>query len=125
MSRHGFLAVTDPLPSSLSSRRAIAEILVVLTGIGLVVLAIVLRQSWFDHHLMPSFYLMRRWYVFLESASRVALALAGVFLLLVARLRIGRLAAQHPSVVIAAAVAGVLAVGAGQLTLSWLHPSTE
>ena len=86
----------DRAPSSLSPRRAIAEALVALTGIGLIVLAIGLTQSWFDHHLLPSFYLMRRWYVFLESSSRVALALLGVFLLLVARPRIGRLAARTP-----------------------------
>jgi hypothetical protein len=109
----------------LSRRRAITEVLVALTGVGLIVLAIVLTQSWFDRHLLPSFYLMRRWYVFLESSSRVALALVGVFLLLVARPRIGRLAEQRPSSVIAAAIAAVLAVGAGQLALSWLHPSTE
>ena len=89
-------SVTDRAPSSLSPRRAIAEVLVALTGIGLIVLAIVLTQSWFDRHLLPSFYLMRRWYVFLESSSRVALALLGVFLLLVARPRIGRLAARTP-----------------------------
>ena len=99
--------------------------LVALTGSGLIVLAIVLTQSWFDHHLLPSFYLMRRWYVFLQSSSRVVLALLGVFLLLVARPRIGRLAAERPSAVIAAAIAALLAIGAGQLALSWLHPSTE
>jgi hypothetical protein len=89
------------------------------------VLAIVLTQSWFDRHLLPSFYLMRRWYVFIESSSRVALAVAGVFLLLVARPRIGRLAEQRPSAVIAGALAAVLAIGAGQLVLSWQHPSTH
>jgi hypothetical protein len=100
-------------------------VLVALTGIGLIVLAIVLTQSWFDRHLLPSFYLTRRWYVFFESSSRVALALLGVFLLLVARPRIGRLAAERPSAIMAAAIAVVLAIGAGQLVLSWLHPSTE
>ena len=108
----------------MSPRRAIAEALVALTGLGLIVLAIDLTQSWFDHHLLPSFYLMRRWYVFLESSSRVVLALAGVFLLLVARPRLGRLAADRPSPVIAAAVAAILAIGAGQLVLSWRRPST-
>jgi hypothetical protein len=102
-----------------------AEVLVALAGIGLILLAIVLTQSWFDHHLLPSFYLMRRWYVFLESSSRVALALVGVFLLLVARPRIARLAVERPSAVIGAAIAAVLAIGAGQAALSWRHPSTE
>src|SRR4026209_1738010 len=102
-----------------------AEVLVALAGIGLILLAIALTQSWFDHHLLPSFYLMRRWYVFLESWSRVALALVGVFLLLVARPRIGRRAVDRPSAGTAGASAAGLAIGAGQLALSWRHPSTE
>jgi hypothetical protein len=107
----------------LSPRRAIAEALVALTGVGLILLAIVLTQRWFDHHLLPSFYLMRRWYVLIESSSRVALALVGVLLLFVARPHIGRFAEQRPSAVVAAAIAAVLAIGAGQLALSWRHPS--
>ena len=117
-------SVTTHLPPSFSLRRAIAEGLVALAGIGLILLAIVLTQGWFDRHLLPSFYLMRRWYVFIQSSSRVALALAGVFLLLVARPRIGRLAAERPAALIAGVIAAVLAVGAGQLVLGWQRPST-
>ena len=116
--------MTDRTPSRWSWRRAITEGLVALAGIGLILLAIVLTQSWFDRHLLPSFYLMRRWYVFLQSSSRAALAFMGVFLLVVARPRIGRLAAERPSMVIAAAIAAVLAIGAGQYALSWRRPST-
>src|SRR5262245_50955396 len=115
--------VTDRTPSRLSRRRAITEGLVALTGIGLVLLAIVLTQSWFDRHLLPSFYVMRSWYVFLEQASRIALALVGAFLLFVARPRFGRLVAQRPSTVIAAAIASVLAIAAAQLVLSWRYPT--
>jgi hypothetical protein len=114
----------DRAPSSLSRARAITEGLVALIGIGLILLAIVLTQSWFDRHLLPSFYLMRRWYVFLESSSRVVLALVGVFLVVVARPRIGRLAAERPSGLIAAAIAAILAIAAGQLALGWQPPGT-
>ena len=117
-------SLTAHVPSSFSRRRATAEGLVALAGIGLILLAIVLTQAWFDRHLLPSFYLMRRWYVFIQSSSRVALASAGLFLLLAARPRIGRLAAERPSVLITAAIAAVLAVGAGQVVLSWRRPST-
>jgi hypothetical protein len=101
-------------------------VLVALTGIGL----IVARDRPHAKLVRPSpaavVLLMRRWYVFLESSSRVALALLGVFLLLVARPRIGRLAAERPSAVIAAAIAAVLAIGARPTSLlSWRHPSTE
>jgi len=114
--------VADPAPSRLSPQRAISEALVVLTGIGLVVLAIALPQSALDRHLLPSFYLMRRSYVFLESGARVALTLSGIGLL-VARPRLARLAEQRPSAVMAAAMAAVLGIGAGQLALDWLLPS--
>jgi hypothetical protein len=111
--------------SSWPPRRAIAEVLVALIGIVLIAPAIVLTQRWFDQHLLPSFYVMRRWYVFFESSARIGLALIGVFLLIVARPRVGRLAAQRPSAVLAATIAAVLAVGAGQLALSRGFPSTD
>ena len=117
--------MTDQAPPSLSRRRATAEALVALTGLGLIGLAAAATQTWLDRHLLPSFYLTRRWYVFLESSSRVALALLGLFLLLVARRRIARLAAQRPSTAIASVIAALLALAAGQIALSWLHPSTQ
>jgi hypothetical protein len=101
----------------------ISEALVALAAIGLVVLAIALPRGWLDHHLLPSYYLMRRSYVFLESWARVALALSGIGLLLVARPRLGRLVEQRPSNVMPAAIAAVLGIGAGQLALHWLLPS--
>ena len=117
-------SVTARVPPSFWRRQAIAEGLATLAGIGLILLAIVLTQDWFDRHLLPSFYLMRRWYVHIQSSARIALAVAGMFLLLVVRPRIGRIANERPSALIAGAGAAVLALGAGQLVLSWQHPST-
>jgi len=115
----------DQAPPSLSRRLAIAEALVALCGIALIALALAFTQGWLDRHILPSFYVMRRWYVVLESSARVALAALGVLMLLVARRRIARLLAQRPSAVIAGAVAALLAIAAGQITLAWLHPSTQ
>jgi len=115
----------DQAPPSLSRRLAIAEALVALCGLALIALALAFTQGWLDRHILPSFYVMRRWYVVLESSARVALAALGVLLLLVARRRIARLLAQRPSAVIAGAVAALLAIAAGQITLAWLHPSTQ
>jgi len=114
----------DRAPSSWSRTRAVTEGFVALIGLGLILLAVVLTQRWFDRHLLPSFYLMRRWYVGIALSSRVVLALVGVFLVLVARRRIGRLAAERPSALIAAAIAAILAIGAGQLALAWRRPET-
>jgi hypothetical protein len=114
----------DRAPSSLSRRRAMAEMLVALLGIGLVLLAILLTRSWFDHHLLPSFYVMRRWYLFLQSSARVALALVGLLLLVVVRPRIGRLAVEQPFALVTGTIAAVLAIGAGHLALEWQRSST-
>jgi hypothetical protein len=117
--------MADQAPPSLSRRPAAAEALVALTGIALVVLALALTPDWLDRHILPSFYVVRRWYVLLESSARVALAALGLFLLLAARRRIARLLAERPSAVLAGIVAAVLAIAAGQITLTWLHPSTQ
>jgi hypothetical protein len=113
--------VAERAPSSWWSHAS--EWIVAVIGIGLIAFAILTTQSWLDHHLLPSFYLMRRWYVILESSARIALALLGLFLLRVAAPRVGRLAAQRPFTLLTAATAAVLAVGAGQLVLSWQRPS--
>jgi hypothetical protein len=117
--------MTDEAPTSLSRRLATAEALVALIGIGLIVLAVAATQRWLDAHMLPSFFVLRRWYVLLESAARIALAMMGVLLLLVARRRIARLAAQRPSTLAAAAIAALLAIAAGQLALTWLRPSSQ
>lgn len=110
--------------SSWPVRRALAEGLLALIGTLLLALAIGCSQAWLDRHVMPSFYLMRRWYRFLETSARIGLALVGLFLLFVARPRVGRLARERPAALIAAAFAAALGMVAGQVTLSWWHPST-
>ena len=111
--------------SASSVRRVIAEAAVVLTGAGLIVLAIGANQAWLDRHILPSFFLMRRWYVFLESSVRIAMTAAGLCLVLGLRRRAGRFAARRPGGVLAALLALVLAIGAGEMVLAWRHPSTE
>ena len=93
--------MTGPVPPSLSRRLATAEACVALAGIALIVLALLLTQGWLDRHLLPSFYVLRRWYVFLESSARVALAGLGLILLLGVRRRLARLAVHRPSAVVA------------------------
>jgi hypothetical protein len=114
--------VAERAPSSWSAQRAV-EASVALVGFGLVLFSILITQSWLDRHLLPSFYVMRRWYVLLETSARVALAVLGMVLLLVAVPRAGRLATRHPSTVITAAIAAVLAIGTAQLSLGWRRPS--
>lgn len=96
---------------------------VALAGIGLIVLAIVANQEWLDRHILPSFFMTRRWYVFLESSARIAMAVCGLGLVLVARPRLGRWTAERPASVLTTIVAVVLAVVAAHLVLTWTRPS--
>jgi hypothetical protein len=105
--------------------RALAEVTVGSIGIGLVAGALLTNQDWLDRHILPSFFLMRRWYVFLESSARTAMAISGVVLALVVRPRLGRFTARHPGGLLSAAIAALLALGAGELALTWARPSTE
>src|SRR5262245_1642077 len=118
-------AAADQAPPSFPRRQAAAETLVALFGVALIVLGAACTQAWLDRHILPSFFVMRSWYVFLESSARVGLAGLGLFLLLVARRRIAHLLTERPSAAIAGAIAGLLGIAAGQITLAWLHPSTQ
>jgi hypothetical protein len=101
----------------------ITEVVIALAGIGLVGLALVTSQAWLDRHLYPSFFLTRRWYVILESSARVAMTMAGLSLVLVARAPIGRIVARRPASVPIAIVACVLAVVAARAVLAWTRPA--
>ena len=94
-------------------------------GAGLIALAIFANQSWLDRHILPSFYLMRTWYVMIESAVRLSMFVAGAALFLFARARRGRPAERHPGNVVRIVGAAALAIVAGALVLRWTHPSNE
>ncbi len=105
--------------------RVIAETVVAVAGLVLLACALIANQSWLDRHILPSFYVMRQWYVRAEFVVRTALGLVGVLLLLVVRPRVGRLAGAQPGSIAAIVVAAVLGVVAGERVLAWTHPSTE
>jgi hypothetical protein len=111
----------------------IGEMLVAAIGVALLIGAIAATERWFDRHFLPSFFLPRRWYVRILTAVRVAMAMLGVWLALVARARIGRLLARAPALSVQTLLAGVLALGASELALrsvhlrpaEWLMPDEE
>jgi hypothetical protein len=102
-----------------------AETALVAVGAALLVGAIVATQRWLDAHMLPSFFLMRRWYVALETAARVAMAVAGLGCLTIGRRLASRLTAAHPSVLVSVTVAAILGLAAADLVIGWLHPSSE
>ena len=84
------------------------------TAIGFALVArrsLAANQAWLDRHFLPSFFLPRHWYVWIETGVRVVLAMAGLALML------GRFAcrasadarAALTSAVIAAAVLAIVA----------------
>src|SRR5262249_45830004 len=111
--------------AALSRLRIVVESFIALLGAGLVALAIVANQSWLDRHILPSFYLMRTWYVSLESTTRLLMIVVGAVLIVVARPRLGRLAEKDPASIVRVIGAAALAIVAGALVLRWTHPSGQ
>jgi hypothetical protein len=93
---------------------------VAFVGLALIVAAVAANQSWLDRHFLPSFFVPRRWYVWIESVSRIAVATTGV-LLVFARHRVARLLTHAPALTMQVIAAAVLASIAGELAIRRLH----
>jgi len=106
--------------SESTTARAIAEIAVSFVGIALLAGVFLANQRWLDRHFLPSWFLPHSWYVAIESSVRLLLAAAGITLAF-ARRRVGSLVASSPGTVVASMVAGVLALGVGELALRRIH----
>ncbi len=101
--------------------RLTAEIVVASIGAAFLSCAIVANQRFLDRHFVPSFFLPRHWYVLIQTSSRLAMAVLGTWLALVARGRAGRFAARTPGGVLRIVIAVVLALGASNLMLRLVH----
>jgi len=105
---------------------------VALVGLALVVAAAAANQAWLDRHFLPSFFVPRHWYVWIESAVRLLIAGAGLGLML-GRRRVARLLTGAPALTLAVIAAALLAVVAGEFVLrivnvrptEWLLPDEE
>ena len=112
--------------------RIAAEVAAVVVAGALIVCAVATNQSWLDRHFLPSFLFPREWYVRLELIVRLAMAIAGAYLLRLAP-RIGQLAARAPAGLMSVSVAALLALGATEPALrrmqlqpmQWLRPDEE
>jgi hypothetical protein len=97
----------------------VLEVLVTVLGGALTVAAAAASQPWLDRHFLPSFFLPRPWYVLIETAVRVGIATAGVWLVL-ARARIARALTREAGMAVGVLAAAVLAVLAGEAALRWI-----
>jgi hypothetical protein len=102
-------------------------------GIGLLSCAIIANRRFLDRHFVPSFFLPYHSYILLQNCGRLAMAILGGWLVLVARRRAGRFAARTPAGVLYIVVAVVLALATSELLLAhvrlrpaeWLSPNDE
>ena len=101
--------------------RLTAEIVVASVGAAFLAGAIVANQRFLDRHFVPSFFLPRHWYVLIQTSARVAMAVLGTWLALVARRRIGQFAPRTPAGALRIVIAVVLALGASNLMLRLVH----
>ena len=110
--------------SSRASRwtnRRIVEVATAAVGGALIVGAVAANQRWLDGHFLPSFFLPRGWYVRIETAVRLGIAVAGALLAVVARSRLAGLVSRAAQLVVRIAVAAALALIASELVLQRVH----
>jgi hypothetical protein len=88
----------DPQRFGYFAARGIAEIAFASIGTALLVCASGANQQFLDRHFLPSFLLPRHWFVVLETFGRLAMAILGALLALVARPHAARFARERPYV---------------------------
>jgi len=111
----------DPRVFRHLAARLTAEIVVASIGAAFLACAVIANQGFLDRHFVPSFFLPRHWYVLIQTSARLAMAILGTWLLLVARRRAGRFAERTPAAALRIVVAVVLALVASNLMLRLVH----
>src|SRR5437763_12334237 len=100
----------------LRASRRVAEIAVACIGCALIAAAAAANQAWFDRHFLPSFWTPREEIVRTELLVRIAVAVAGAAIVLLARI-VARLLAREPLYLFTISLAIVLAFGAAEIVL--------
>jgi len=98
----------------------VVEWIAVLFGVALLVAAIAANQSWLDRHFLPSFFMPREWYVWIETGVRGAIAVAAAALVR-GRSRLARVVTRAPTMTVSVVVAAVVAVVSSELALRWIR----
>jgi hypothetical protein len=101
--------------------RLLTEILVAATGVALLACVLGANQRWLDRHFVPSFFLPHHSYMLIETLVRLAMGIVGAWLAFIARPRAGRFAARTPARAFQVVIAVVLALGASELLLRYVH----
>ncbi len=100
----------------LKAFRSFAEIAVACIGCALIAAAAAVNQAWFDRHFLPSYWTPREEIVRTELLVRIAVAVLGAAIVLLAR-TVARFLPREPLYLFTIPLAVVLAVGASELVL--------
>jgi len=100
----------------LKASRSFAEIAVACIGCALIAAAAAANQAWFDRHFLPSYWTLREEIVRTELLVRIAVAVLGAAIVLLAR-TVARFLPREPLYLLTIPLAVVLAVGASELVL--------
>lgn len=110
----------DPKATMIADRskafRSFAEIAVASIGCGLIAAAAAANQAWFDRHFLPSYWTPREEIVRSELFVRIAVAVAGAVIVLLAQ-KVARLLRREPLYLFTISLAVILAFGASELVL--------
>jgi hypothetical protein len=92
------------------------QIVLAAAGAAIVVAAMAANQTWLDRHFLPSFFVPRGWYVWIENTVRALLALFGVSLA-VGCARVARPITRAPGFALRVMAAAILAIAAAEVAL--------
>src|SRR5258708_29399375 len=99
----------------------LGEAVTAVAGVTLLVGGIILDEAWLDRHFLPSFVWSHNDYLIVEWIVRGMMLALGIVLTILARRRIGRYLAETPDRAASSALAIVLALGASELALRFIH----
>jgi len=101
--------------------RRVVEWIVFAIGVTLIAVAVLADQPFLDGHFLPSFFVTHQEYVLRETIVRIAMAMWGAVLALALRAPLARVLTRSPARVASVAVAVILALGASECVLRYVH----
>ena len=113
--------MTEAQPSISAAPARYGRVAAACVGLVLVVCACAATERWFDRHFLPSFFLPRRMYLVILTVVRVTLAGLGLWLTYVGAFRQRRGSVRRSGRMLSVVIAGLLALGASEVSLRFIH----
>ncbi len=109
--------VPNPQAASKRMQRRILETVLAITGLALILAAVLADRAWLDRHFLPGFYVTAGLYATMLFRARAIAAILGALLAFVLRRPLARLLARNPSLTLQAALAVVMAFVTSEMIL--------